>query len=530
MLEKNYRSVINAKGQEERYYPPAPYAKNQVSSPVFKKALALRPYQKNSLIEIQKAKKEGINVLMLKVPTGGGKTFIASNIVKSALSRDMRTLFVCDRIELIGQTSERFDDDGIDHSIIQASNPRLDERKTIQICSAQTITRWKMSELGDVKVIIIDEAHTFYKVHAQLIKHFPDALILGLSATPYTRGLGKYYKKLIEVTNVKELIADGFLVQPVVYAPSAPDLEAITTTAGDFNNEELAKATNQPKLVGDIVDHWHKLAFNKPTICFAVNIEHSKAIVEAFNLRGVVAEHIDAYTESDDRKAIIKKFKAGEIKVLSSVDVLSKGFDYPGAEVAILARPTKSLSLYIQQGGRVLRIADGKDTCLILDHAGNTERMGFLTDDFDFELDMGEKGKSAPAKKKEKLEPVPKACPSCAFVKTTFICPNCNFQFAPKDVEVHEGNLVMITPETSKKATKSVNEELSMKPEELMGQLKRLCVNKGWKSGRAFFMFQDIANRKPTWKESNSKELEPTTQLLGYIKHLNIKKAKSKFH
>lgn len=493
-----------------------------------KKALTLRPYQKNALVEISKALKEKVNRVILKIPTGGGKTFIASNIVKASLINNRKTLFICDRIELIGQTSERFDGDGIDHSIIQAKNARLDETKTIQVCSAQTIARYDFKYLDNPQVIIIDEVHTFYDVYKRLIEAFPNALFIGLTATPYTKGLGKFFDRLIEVTSVEELIEDGFLVRPTVYAPSKPDLDDIKLVGGDYNQEDLGKAVNQPKLIGDIVEHWFNLAYDKPTICFATNIEHSKAIVEAFNKRSVNAVHLDAYTESKERKAIIKAFKEGEIKVLSSVDVLSKGFDHPGAEVAILARPTKSLSLYIQQGGRVLRIADGKDSCLILDHAGNTEEHGFLTDEFDYPLSDMEKPKSKPVKK-EKMEKVAKACPNCFFVKTTFICPNCNFEFAPKGVAIKDGELVLISKESEKKVVQSAKEILSGNTVKVMGELKKMCCDKGWKIGKAYFMFREIFGREPNKQESYAEFTEPSPELLGYIKHLNIRKAKSNY-
>ncbi len=489
----------------------------------------LRQYQKECLKNLGTAYKQGFKRIMLKLPTGAGKTSIASKILENCYNSGKRALFICDRIELINQTSDRLLSDGIKHGVIQADHIRKNLNYNIQVCSIQTLAR---REKINADMIIIDEAHTLHKAHIDIIKENQNIPIIGLSATPFAKGLGKHFDKMIVGATTKQLIELGFLCKPKVYAPSEPDLEKIKVVAGDYDMQELEEKTNTPKLVGDIVEHWFKLGFGKPTIVFAVNIAHSKNIVAEFVKGGVNAVHIDAYTDNDDRKEIIESFKAGRIKVLSSVDILSKGFDYPGAEVAILARPTKSLSLYIQQAGRVLRInpETNKTDCTILDHSGNTMRHGFVTDDTPEDLDTGKKQENTPAEKKEKKVIEPVKCPHCSFIKTKVKCENCGHEDIPKNkVESAEGYLVEFDENSlPNKNSKSAKFVITQDKKNLYGQLKTLSRLKGWKAGRAYYLYKELCNEEPTEEIKNVGEQMVTEQVIKYITYLNIKKAKSK--
>lgn len=498
------------------------------------KAPTLREYQKTALQKLSVARKEKHRAIILKAPTGSGKTVIATQILYNMFISGKSAMMLCDRIELINQTSDMLIEFGIDHGVIQATHKRENWTKKIQVASIQSLMN---RQYILVDVLIIDEAHTLFKEHIKyvnwLLENNPNVMIIGLTATPFSKGLGKVFTKCVPITTTKELIELGFLCKPTVFAPSKPDLEKIKVVAGDYKLDELEKAVIQPKLIGDIVEHWIKLAFNKPTVVFATSIKHSKAIVEEFKSRGILAEHLDAYTDDVERKKLIKNFKAGIIKILSSVDILSKGFDYPGAEVAILARPTKSLSLYIQQAGRVLRISPetGKKSCLILDHAGNTERHGFVTDDTTEELDKGNKKESSIAVKKEKNTHIPVVCPSCSVVKTTVICDNCGFEHKPKNtVESAEGYLIKLEVEEVAKKSKLVKDMLIDNKFLLYGQLKQLCIDKDWRTGRAFYIFKDIVGREPNNIECLADPYEVTPQLKSYLRHLQIKKAKSNFN
>ncbi len=495
----------------------------------------LRQYQKDFIQQLSLSFKSGHKKIMGKLPTGAGKTQIASKIIMNLYLTNKKALFICDRVELINQTSDRFFADGIDHGVIQADHPLTDIRKNIQVASVQTLAR-RIIDYTQYNLIIIDEAHTLHDTHIKILK-MPNTIVLGLSATPFTKGLGKLFTTLVAGPSTQDLIELGFLVEPVVFAPTEPDLEKIKIVAGDYDINELDEEVKKPKFIGDIVEHWIKLAHNKPTICFAVSVDHSKCIIDEFKKNGIRAEHLDAYTDKDERKKILEAFKNGEIKIVSSVDILSKGFDYPGAEVAIMARPTKSITLYIQQAGRVLRISPetGKKGCIIIDHSGNTLKHGLVTDETTNILCMGDKKTSVAVKKEKDLKKVVK-CPSCMFVKTTYKCENCGFEFLPKNKvvnaegylqEIEKQDLIDLNPFHKFKSAKDLIIEDKVS---LYGQLKQHAINKEWKIGRAYYLYKELTGVEPDKLVNNAPLKQPTEQLLSYLKYMQIKKVKSKFY
>lgn len=496
----------------------------------------LRKYQEEAIQKLSLSFREGKKHNILMVATGGGKTSIASAIIQRNIAKksNFKAMFICDRIELINQTSERFFNDGIDHGVIQAEHPLENYKKNIQIASVQTLSRRDYKK--DYDIIFIDECHTLYTEHKNLLTELKETPIVGLTATPFTKGLGNYFDSLVIGSTTKQLIELGFLVNYKVFAPSKPDLELIKVKGDDYDENDLFDAVNKPKLIGDIVEHYIRLGNKKPAICFAVNVKHSKALKEEFLKSGVICEHLDAYTKPEERKEIIKSFKAGDIQVLTSVDILSKGFDYPGAEVCILARPTKSLSLYLQQVGRVLRINDesGKEECLILDHSGNTESLGFCDDEFDFELDKSKVKKGEIKFKKQKKE-INDVCPSCFLVKNTYQCKNCGFLHQPKNsIVTKDGYLIELEKEEdNEKKYKQMSAKeklLHDKSKELIyNELYNLCLNKGWKTGRAYYLYKDLVNQEPSEDFIIKKDVFPSFQIEALVKHLQIKKAKSKY-
>ena len=478
----------------------------------------LRPYQSDAIQKLRAEFKAGKTRLMLQAATGSGKTQIAATMIKRCFELGKSALFICDRIELIDQTSRRLDGEGIPHGVIQAQHERCMPWERVQVASIQTLYK---RPVPSADLVIIDEAHCLHKAHIRIMDALSNVPVIGLSATPWAKGLGKHFESLVVVATTQDLIDQNYLVEPTVYAPSQPDLEGVGTVAGDYNAEQLGEAADKATLVGDIVSHWFRLAKGRRTICFAVNVAHSKHIVREFQKAGVAAEHLDGYTETEDRHAVIARFRRGEIDVLSSCDILSKGFDAPEASCAILARPTKSLMLYVQQVGRVLRIAGGKSDCVVLDHAGNTERLGFVTEDFTRPLDMGKKAE-ATSERKEKEEPLPKKCTACHHVKPAKVhtCPKCGF--TPEriaDVEVEAGTLVEITK--GAKAGKAKKEDKQAAYSQLLTVQRERGYRHGWVAHKYQAMFG-------VWPRG----LDETTAPVGdavrsFLRHLDIKEAKS---
>jgi superfamily II DNA or RNA helicase len=358
---------------------------------------------------------------------------------------------------------------------------------------------------------IIDEAHILFKVHKELIKKWNKIPFIGLSATPFTKGLGNIYETLIRPISIDDLIKQKYLVDAEIYGPSQPDLKGCKSSENDFNQKDAADRSDKPKLIASIVETWLKLADNRQTICFATNVMHSKHIVEKFQRQGVEAHHIDAYTDSDERREKISKFKEGNIKILSSVGVLTTGFDAPNAEVAILARPTKSLALHIQMVGRVLRPFEGKEMALILDHAGNFERNGLHTDPTPNYLDSHKK--PIPKGLKERL---PKPCPKCAFMKKTAKCPNCGHETKPVNT-VHEtdGELTKIQNKNNRTYTNQQKHDFYSG---LLGYVKKKGYKQGWASHKYKEKFGVWPNHYKDAKPS-----EPNEEVKNWIKYLNIK-------
>ena len=494
---------------------------------------AMRPYQTEGIAALRELLRAGVSRILFYLPTGAGKTEVAGEMFKGAVEKGKKALFVCHRIELVKNASERFTKLGIGHGIIQGENTRS-TWQGILVCSIQTLSRRLADgEEIDPDLIIVDEAHrcAASRDYLKLFARFKDIPIIGLSATPFAKGMSKehedvggaLFQDMVIGATIPDLIRDGYLVDCEIYGPSEPDLSNVKIVAGDYHKEQLGEAVDQPKLVGDIVHHWKQLGGGQQTICFATNIAHSKHITDEFMKAGVSAAHIDAYTPEYDRNRVIRAFRSGEVTVLSNVGVLSEGFDCPAAAVMILARPTKSLILYIQMAGRVLRPAPGKTKALILDHSGTAKRLGFPTDDLPLELDDGKPKTSEGSARKEK-ERLPKLCSSCSFLKPAGVhsCPACGFKpERPNEVEVEEGALTKMT--RGKKTGMSSDEKGAF-----LAELKGLANERGKAQSWVMANYRAKTNEWPAPRNKHIPPAPPSQATRDWIKSRQIAWAKSK--
>ena len=480
--------------------------------------MILRDYQELAINQLRQSLSTGHRCPMLKMSTGSGKTVVAGAIIESAVAKGKRVAFIVPKITLVDQASEHLDAIGVDHGVIQADHWRTDYSKTVQVISAQTLIRRKP---WNFDIGIIDEAHAKFKGILSLMKTWDLIPFIGLSATPFTKGLGEHFDDMVDPISIRELIDQGHLVDADAYGPSQPDMSGVKVQAGDFNQKQAAIRADKEPLIANIVDTWEKLANGKQTICFATNVAHSEHITDRFQKAGVKAVHIDAYTDSADRRRAIKDFKSGEITLLSSVGVLHTGFDAPNAEVAILARPTKSLSLHIQMIGRVLRTCEGKDKALILDLAGNIERLVFHTDPTPDHLDDGTVTETE-AEAQEREEKLPVACPNCHTLKPAgvAICPTCKFSFKkPSKIKEGDGEL--------KKLKKANRDATPAEKIAFYGGLKYHALTKGFKEAWASHKYKEKFGVWPNaYKDAPA--IEPNEDVKGYIQHCNIKYARSK--
>ncbi len=462
----------------------------------------LNDHQIKAMEMLKRSLKAGHKRPLLQMPTGAGKTVLASAIVQGALNKGNRVIFCVPRISLIDQTVRSFWQDGVqDVGVIQANHELTNSAMPIQVASIQTLNRRKPPHAD---IVIVDEAHLAFRSVTKWMKSWDATPFVGLSATPWTKGLGKIYDDLLVAATTQQLIDGGFLSDFQVYAPSHPDLSGIKTVAGDYHEGQLGDRMDTDPLVADIVDTWRKRGEGRPTLVFAVNRAHAKHIQEQFLVSGVSAEYIDAYTDLPEREAIAKRFHDGDVQVVCNVGVLTTGIDWD-VRCIVLARPTKSKMLFVQMIGRGLRTAPGKDHCLILDHSDTHTRLGFVTDIHQDELDTGEKAVNAKAEPKVRL---PKECPSCAFLKPvgSLKCPACGFRpVVTPDVEQLDGELTLLT----KKPMKSDKQRV-------YSQLAYIAMERGYSKGWIAHSYRDLVGVWPRGMD-DTEFLPPSPEIRDWV-------------
>jgi DNA repair protein RadD len=439
----------------------------------------LRPHQDRALGSLRASLACGHRRPMLQAPTGFGKTLTAAHIIQRALDKGKRVAFIVPAISLIDQTVAAFEAEGIlCLGVMQGIHERTDRDQPIQVCSVQTIARRKRP---NVDLVIVDEAHQMHKEIFRWMKDAPGVPFIGLSATPWSRGLGKYYDDLVIAATTRELIDAGYLSDFVAYAPSEPDLAGVRTVAGEFQQDELADAMDRPAITGDIISTWLQRGEDRPTIAFCVNRNHAKHVAERLESAGVAVEYIDGETSREDREAVFARFRSGATKILCSVGVLTTGFD---ADVRCIvdAQPTKSRILFVQKIGRGLRTADGKDHLLILDHAGNHLRLGMVSDIGQNHLDDGKERQNVGQRGRERSEPLPRLCEGCKAVvpRAARKCPSCGSPIhARTEVEAVDGELIELG---SRRSGQPSIEDKAAFFGELKGHATLRGYNDGWAS------------------------------------------------
>jgi superfamily II DNA or RNA helicase len=404
--------------------------------------IALRPYQLDAVERVRELIRQGKKNIILCAPTGSGKTVVGSYLINESQRKMRRSCFVVDRVTLINQTSETFDRYGVDHGVVQADNPRYRPWKRVQVCSSQTLARRKWP---DADLIIVDEAHTLSKVVADRIKP-RDVVTIGLTATPFTKGLGKNYDALVNVTTTNRLIADGFLSDYRIYSAVEPNMEGVRIVAGEWEEAETSRRALQ--VVGDVVAEYEKHGEGRKFIACSVDVAHAEELARQFNAAGIRVETYTYKTSDQQREEIVREFRKDNsyIRGLISPVALTKGFDVPDVSCIIMARPLRnSLAEHIQFFGRGLRIHPGKVDCVVLDHSGNCKRFEHEWTEFfetgALELDDGKpKPKS---KKKDREAPALIKCPQCTRLHPAGPrCPACGHEYPRKVTVGHvEGTL-----------------------------------------------------------------------------------------
>ena len=388
--------------------------------------------------------RQGHRCQLVMAPTGAGKAYLGLRVCHEALQKGRRALIVADREALIQQVSETADAYGLEnHGIIKADHWRTNPSLPLQIASVQTLASrgWPAAE-----VIVIDECHSMYSTWTEHVMR-SRAAVVGLSATPFSHGLGRIFSRLVNATTMAELVTAGVLVPMRVFSCTRADMTGAETSGGEWT--EKAAAERGMAIIGDVVAEWVRFASDRKTIVFGATIAHCEEIARQFNDVGIMAAVYSRHTKSEDRKALLAEYRKADsaIRVLISVEALAKGFDVPDVGCVCDCRPLrKSLSTAIQMWGRGLRAspATGKTDCILLDFSGNIIRFAA-----DFEsvyheglaaLDEGEKLDRTI--RRESGETEPKVCPVCAFTPFASRCMSCGHEAKAKcDIE-HEAGVM----------------------------------------------------------------------------------------
>lgn len=480
-----------------------------------------RDFQVSAHEKLRAGIRAGHRKQLLVAPTGSGKTYLGLRVAHEALIKGRRALFVCDRTALINQTSARADDYGLTaHGIVQANHWRRDNAKPFQIASIQTIQGRGFWPEADV--IIIDEAHTQYKAWVDHLKT-TKAAVIGLTATPCSRGLGLSFSNMVNAATMHELTESGVLVPLKILSCTRPDMTGAETSGGEWTDK--AAAERETQIIGDVVAEWKTHGEDRKTIAFGADIAYCTELAQRFNQAGILADTFTSETSPREREYLLKEFNKADskIRILVSVEALAKGFDVPDIGCVIDARPLrKSLSTAIQMWGRGLRASKdtGKGDCLLLDHSGNFVR--FLKDFEDVyhrgfqSLDMSEK---LDATVREEKDFAPKGCPSCGYKPFHRRCMSCGHEketLALEDSSAGEMREIRIG--------KSV---IAADKYDLWRQVcayARGASRAEMQAGRAWHLYCDITGERPprAWSFEATENVPVTRGTMNKIKSLRI--------
>lgn len=391
--------------------------------------LELRPHQTLAEQRVEFAIAKGETRIALQAPIAFGKTALAAVLMKRRAERGERTIFVAPALSLIDQTVERFYQYGLsDIGVMQAQHVMTDSRRIVQIASAQTLMRRKIPQAS---LVIIDECHLRFGFISKWMAE-PDwksAPFVGLSATPWSVGLGKDYKKLIVASTMREMAETGWLKRLRYFCPIEINADNIKLIAGDYHEGELSKVSSTRTILSDTVKQWKEKADGRPTISFCVDRAHAQAMQSRFVESGVPCGYIDGNTDAMERKRIGLQLQSGEIKVVTSVGCLIAGLDWTFVNCVLFAVKTKSRIKWVQGIGRGMRLHTGQEDCLLLDCAGNSS-LGHPYDIKQEWLDMGDKDSKERKKKEKDEQKEPRKCSECGAMcqQGVLACPECGHE------------------------------------------------------------------------------------------------------
>lgn len=466
--------------------------------------LTLRPYQEK-LIDDARSSLRHHRRILLQAPTGAGKTAITVFMMSRASEQGKKAMFIVHQNELLSQTSRALWKQKLEHGMI-ASGKTISQLP-VQVASVQTLVN-RLPLVIKPDLIIIDEAHrSAASTYQKVLEYYPEAMVIGLTATPQRtdgKGLDDLFNAIVTGPTIRQLMDAGYLSSYEIFAPAIEaDFSTVKTTAGDYNKGDLEAALDKPTITGDAVRHYKQLAMGKRCVVMCATIKHAEHVAERYNEAGIPAVSIDGGMTNAQREEVLVKFAAGEILVITNVQLLMEGVDIPSIEVVQWLRPTKSLIVYLQGIGRGLRPASGKDKLLILDHVENWKRHGLPCDDRQWSLE----GKKSGGKRKQSDEPDVNVqqCNHCyaVFLPSPDKCPYCCKPIEKKKARVikeQDGELEKIDiAAVRKEARKEQGQAKTLRDLVALGMRRGMAKASQW----ACITMCARAGRKPTTADFN---------------------------
>lgn len=491
----------------------------------------LRPHQVKAIEMLRAGWKQHKNHL-INAPCGFGKTALASYLAQSFANAGKRVVFVAPYITLVDQTYTRFQQYGhTDLSVVWQKDERYNKSAMVQIASADTIIRRQWPENCDV--LLWDESHRMKKRLVELMET-ENFKTIGLTATPFSKWLGKYYTNFIKPVTTNEMIAIGWLTPFEIYAPCAPDMSKAKMRVNeygekDYSEDYAAEVMGDAKIVGNILSTWLAYGENEPTIGFAPNVSTANAYTVEFRGAGISCEVVTAATPIDERKVIFERFSQGLVKVIWNVGVLGAGFD-SDVRAIIWARPTKSETVWMQGTMRGSRPAKNKERCLLFDHSGTYLRLGNPANiEYDSLWSEDEtEQKAREIKTEERKEKIGKICSKCGRAKEPgeYQCKKCGHK--PLAGEFIDGidESREIVKVTGKVKTKSMAEKTEFWLQLKGYQRERQAQGKPVSDPALAHIYKAWAGVWPKGMPNGSKVAG--VEVRNFIKHRNIKFAKGR--
>jgi superfamily II DNA or RNA helicase len=477
-------------------------------------AVVLRNYQLDLITKIARAITEGNRRILAQSPTGSGKTHVIATIAAAAAQHGLRIVVLATRTRIVRQLHDRMVEFHVPHGVIAAQLPELlAYQHATQIASVDTLYRRAIvaerMPLLPASVVIFDEAHlALGESRRAVLDRYPDAVLIGFTATPCKvsgRPLGNLFSRLVCGPTVRQLIAADQLVKPRVFAaPLAEehDLAGISrdSKTDDYSAGELSQLMTRPQLVGDVLANWLRIANGARTIVFCCDKAHGSALENEFQRAGVAAELLTDANSETDREAAISRLERGETVVLLNCFLMSYGVDIPSVECIVLARPTRSVVLYLQAVGRGMRPSPGKDYVTVIDHGRVVQSLGLPTADFDWSLESGNVNRSAREKHaRHSTIEQPRTCPDCLHLWLVSeegpSCANCGWAPVPaaRVIQVQAADLEEIGAGPASDTSASIEQFFA----EAIG----------WYEKRWPDRYQQNANRGRGWAWNQTREL-----------------------